>query len=138
MDQVRMRRTALMMILLTAACATDSGEPSDVRADSPSPVAPMSPTASSAAVDPGAQACRQIKKIVDDGYKITIKRLYEVGETGAKSADSEVSLNARLLRDFAAVAATRIQAGGDPAQEAEALRGAIKDLVDACAAGSYI
>jgi hypothetical protein len=125
----------LPMILLTAGCTTDGGERADVPVVSSSPAAPSFP---SPAVDSGAQACREVKKIVDDGYQVTIMRLYEVGEKGRQSADREVSLKANLLSVAAALAATRIQAGGDAAEESEALRGAIKELVDACEAGPSI
>lgn len=69
---------------------------------------------------------------------MTIKRLYEVGDRGAESADTDIRFKARMLSDLAAVAATRIQAGGDPAKEARTVSGALADLVDACKAAHYV
>ncbi|MEU4219680.1 hypothetical protein [Actinoplanes sp. NPDC026623] len=127
----------ILTLLLAAGCA---GKP---RAVSPppasSPAASSTPSPSSPAPDDaGLRACRDIKKIVDDGNKVTIRRLAEVGDEGAGSIDSHVARAARLLSDFASVAALQIQAGADPAEKAESLRAAIRDLVEACEASSYI
>lgn len=126
-----MRRLMLLTVLVTTGCAAGGGGP----AGSPSPVAPV---ASSRAVDAAGPTCREAKKIVDDGSKVTIERLYEVGDRGARSADNDIRFKAQLLSNFAVAAATRIQAGGDPAKEAGMVSEALADLVDACKAAHYI
>ena len=132
------------MILLTAGCATDGGRPPEAPAISPAPfspapfVSPAVPSFPAITVDPAAQACRALQKIVDAGAKVPIRRLQEVGDLGATSEDREVSMEARLLSDFAAVAALRIGAGGDPAQEAEQLRRSIRAMIEVCEAESYL
>lgn len=129
-----MRRLMLLTVLVTTGCAAGGGGP----AGSPSPVAPASPVASSRAVDAAGPTCREAKKIVDDGSKVTIERLYEVGDRGARSADNDIRFKAQLLSNFAVAAATRIQAGGDPAKEAGMVSEALADLVDTCKAAHYI
>jgi hypothetical protein len=122
-------------------CAASDDEPAVASAAAPPSTAVTtavrSQPPSSAGPDPARQVCDAMKTIQANGYRTSPQELYTAGELGGRSSNADISREAQLLADYAAMTSTAIGAGGDPAQHMRQLGGMVQDLTATCRENGY-